>query len=259
MKFRQIQTAIAQGASFQPPPEAVTTIAANNRMAGDNQRHRIGWAVQGVTVSADLSRPSIGSRSILARRSGEGSPRRTGYEPGTRATGSGRGTARSGEPEFRSHAGAVEDNVISRAEYEARRPTTNRRKRASARFVPGTIASDHRALLRDPRHPPGERRPGPIERRPHRPASVPETDLREFGVPQQATAQVRVGREVRITTVRRQRVAGAEFQGRITAIDSVVNSHTRNFQVQATLANPEGRLRPGMFVQVEVALGRVAL
>ncbi|HYT74917.1 MAG TPA: hypothetical protein VEL79_09235, partial [Vicinamibacterales bacterium] len=31
---------------------------------------------------------------------------------------------------------------------------------------------------------------------------------------------------------------------------------TRNIQVQATLPNPQGRLRPGMFVQTEVALGR---
>ena len=28
VKFKQIQTAIAQGAAFQPPPEAVTTIVA---------------------------------------------------------------------------------------------------------------------------------------------------------------------------------------------------------------------------------------
>ena len=28
VKFKQIQTAIAQGAAFQPPPEAVTTITA---------------------------------------------------------------------------------------------------------------------------------------------------------------------------------------------------------------------------------------
>ena len=28
VKFRQIQTAIAQGAAFQPPPEAVTTVVA---------------------------------------------------------------------------------------------------------------------------------------------------------------------------------------------------------------------------------------
>ncbi len=30
---------------------------------------------------------------------------------------------------------------------------------------------------------------------------------------------------------------------------------TRNIQVQATLANPGGKLRPGMFVQTEVMLG----
>jgi len=34
-----------------------------------------------------------------------------------------------------------------------------------------------------------------------------------------------------------------------------VDEATRNLQVQATLANPDGRLRPGMFVQTEVVLG----
>src|SRR5207249_10608629 len=38
-------------------------------------------------------------------------------------------------------------------------------------------------------------------------------------------------------------------------IDSVVNESTRNIQAQATLTNPEGRLRPGMFVQTAVVLG----
>ena len=39
------------------------------------------------------------------------------------------------------------------------------------------------------------------------------------------------------------------------AIDAVVNEATRNIQVQATLANPGGKLRPGMFVQVALGLG----
>ena len=39
------------------------------------------------------------------------------------------------------------------------------------------------------------------------------------------------------------------------AVDSIVDERTRNIQVQATLANLEGRLRPGMFVQTEVVLG----
>ena len=73
-----------------------------------------------------------------------------------------------------------------------------------------------------------------------------------FGVPQQAIAQVHVGREVRVTT---ENLANAAFIARVTAIDSVVDETTRNVQVQATLANPQGALRPGMFVQTQMALG----
>ena len=60
------------------------------------------------------------------------------------------------------------------------------------------------------------------------------------------------GRTVRITS---DDLSGIEFQGRITAIDSQVNESTRNIQVQATLDNPNGQLRPGMFVQAEVTVG----
>ena len=74
-----------------------------------------------------------------------------------------------------------------------------------------------------------------------------------FDVPQQAIAEMRVGRDVRITSS--GEASGAEFHGRITAVDSIVNAETRNIQVQATLANPAGQLRPGMFVQTEVVLG----
>src|SRR5438132_14285244 len=55
VKFKQIQTAIAQGAAFQPPPEAVTTIVASQEN-WPVTLSAIGTvaAVQGVTVSADL-------------------------------------------------------------------------------------------------------------------------------------------------------------------------------------------------------------
>jgi len=69
-------------------------------------------------------------------------------------------------------------------------------------------------------------------------------------VPQQAATQVRVGHTVRVST---EDVAGHVFTGRVTAIDSVVDETTRNVQIQATLSNPEGKLRPGMFIQVELA------
>src|SRR5438128_4881209 len=55
VKFRQIQTAGAHGANFQPPPEAVTTIVAKQEK-WPATLNVIGTAaaVQGVTVSADL-------------------------------------------------------------------------------------------------------------------------------------------------------------------------------------------------------------
>src|SRR3954454_13254783 len=55
VKFRQVQTAIGQAAAFQPPPEAVTTIAAAEE-EWPATLTAIGTvaAVQGVTVSADL-------------------------------------------------------------------------------------------------------------------------------------------------------------------------------------------------------------
>src|SRR5688572_25552338 len=56
VKFQQIQTAIAEGAAFQPPPEAVTTIVAQQEEwpATVNAIGTVA-AVQGVTVSADLA------------------------------------------------------------------------------------------------------------------------------------------------------------------------------------------------------------
>ena len=55
VKFRQIQTAVAQGASFAPPPEAVTTVVAQQgKWPSTLKVIGTAVAVQGVTVSADL-------------------------------------------------------------------------------------------------------------------------------------------------------------------------------------------------------------
>jgi membrane fusion protein (multidrug efflux system) len=72
-----------------------------------------------------------------------------------------------------------------------------------------------------------------------------------FGVPQQAMASMRQGRPVQVTADE----AATGFAGRITAVDAVVDAGTRNVQAQATVANPAGALRPGMFVHAEVTLG----
>src|SRR6267142_4160513 len=55
LKFRQIQDAMGQAAAFQPPPEAVTTIAAvQEKWPATLSAIGTMAAVQGVTVSADL-------------------------------------------------------------------------------------------------------------------------------------------------------------------------------------------------------------
>ena len=73
-----------------------------------------------------------------------------------------------------------------------------------------------------------------------------------FSVPQQDAERMPVGRNVRVTTTDS---TDLEFAGQVTAINSVVDEATRNVQIQATLSNPQNKLRPGMFVQTEVDLG----
>jgi membrane fusion protein (multidrug efflux system) len=54
--------------------------------------------------------------------------------------------------------------------------------------------------------------------------------------------------------VRTDAVPGKEFKGKLTAIDSMVDSVTRNVSIQSTLANPDHTLRPGMFIKAWIVL-----
>jgi membrane fusion protein (multidrug efflux system) len=73
----------------------------------------------------------------------------------------------------------------------------------------------------------------------------------DFALPQQHLAKLSPGLEARVRT---DAVSGREFVGKLTAINPNVDPITRNVQLQATLANPDHVLRPGMFAKVEVVL-----
>jgi membrane fusion protein (multidrug efflux system) len=73
-----------------------------------------------------------------------------------------------------------------------------------------------------------------------------------FSVPQQVVAELKPGREVRVTAEGDKPIVAT---GKITAVNSIVDTATRNVEVQATFSNPRGDLRPGMFVKAEVVLG----
>ena len=47
---------------------------------------------------------------------------------------------------------------------------------------------------------------------------------------------------------------GPGIQRKVSAINSMVDTVTRNVGVQATLENPDHTLKPGMFVKVDVML-----
>jgi membrane fusion protein (multidrug efflux system) len=73
----------------------------------------------------------------------------------------------------------------------------------------------------------------------------------DFDVPQQAISSLAVGGKILVTAAG----LASELAGQVTAIDSVLDPATRNVRVQATLANGEGLLRPGMFVETRLADG----
>ncbi|HUL46623.1 MAG TPA: efflux RND transporter periplasmic adaptor subunit [Steroidobacteraceae bacterium] len=74
----------------------------------------------------------------------------------------------------------------------------------------------------------------------------------DFHLPQEDLAQVHPGLEVRLTL---DAFPGESFAGRINAVDPLVDSSSRNFQAEATVANPAHRLLPGMFARVTVLSG----
>jgi membrane fusion protein, multidrug efflux system len=255
VKFQQIQTAIAQGAAFQPPPEAVTTIVTHEEQ-WPATLNAIGTmaAVQGVTVSADLA----GTVDRILFDSGQAI--REGAVLAVLDTRQEKAQLAAIEAQrelarltFERMEGLLSERVISRAEFD-RATADFRQSEAQSAEIRAVI---ERKTIRAPFSGVlGIRQVNLGQYLAGGDALVTLQSINpiyvNFGVPQQTVGQIPVGRAVRVTT---RDVAGAEWNGRVTAIDSLVDEATRNIQVQATLANPNGRLRPGMFVQTEVVLG----
>src|SRR5258706_3445636 len=81
------------------------------------------------------------------------------------------------------------------------------------------------------------------------------TDLSElyanFTVTEKGSAQLKVGQTVRVAV---DAYPGRTFEGKITAIEPQISTDTRNIRVQATIANPDHILKPGMFATTTVVL-----
>jgi len=255
VKFRQIQEAMGQAAAFQPPPEAVTTVVAPmERWPATLSAIGTIAPVQGVTVSADL--PGIIDR-IAFESGGSFHEGDVLVQLDTRqeqaqlaAVEAERDLARLN---FERLEGLVKDGAISRADYD-RAAAEQKQTEAKVGEIQATIA---RKTIRAPFSGIlGIRQVNLGQYLSAGDAVVPLQSLDpiyvNFSVPQQDAGQVHTGHNVRVTT---GDLAKIEYAGRITAINSIVDEATRNIQLQATLTNPKGALRPGMFVQAEVLLG----
>ncbi len=71
----------------------------------------------------------------------------------------------------------------------------------------------------------------------------------EFSLPQQALADLKQGQKVHVRT---DVFPGSAWEGTVSAVNSEVDVATRNVRVRATIPNADGRLRAGMFANVEV-------
>lgn len=255
VKFLQIRAAMAAGAAFQMPPEAVTTHVVSAEPWPTTLRS-IGTvaAVRGVVVSADL--PGVVEKIELE----SGASVREGDVLLRLDTRQEKAQLAAAEAQLEltrlnleRMAGLLGRGVTSKAEHDQ---AAAEHKQAEAR-VGEVKATIERKTIRAPFSGVlGIRQVNPGQYLNAGDPIVPLQSLDpihvNFSVPQQDFAPLRAGTDVRVTA---EGIEGDQ-RGKITAVDAVIDEATRNVRVQATLANADRKLRPGMFVSTQVHLGQ---
>ncbi len=254
VKAMQIWAMIDQGKKYVPPPETVTT-ASVALESWDNALTAIGslTAVNGVTLAAELpgrvARISFVSGNAVRKGDLLVSQDTTSEQaqlPGAMAQ------VKFARAELTRAAEMVKDKSISQADFDkaiaAHEQALSQVEGIRATIAKKTIRAPFSGRL-------GIRQVnlGQILKDGDPIVTLQSLDpiYVDFTLPQQQLAQLRLGLPVRVTC---DALAGATFEGRITAINPLVDAETRNIRLQATLANRGERLRPGMFVNVSVGL-----
>jgi membrane fusion protein, multidrug efflux system len=254
VKASQIGAMINQGKKFVPPPETVTSVPVkSDSWATDLTAVGTLTAVQGVTVAAELAGKVV----------------KIEFEPGTPVKKGDllvRQDTSSEEAQLpglvaqvklarteleRAHKMAAE-RIISQADYD-RAVATHEQALALVNNIGATIAKKTihapfggRLGIRQANLGQMLREGDPIVT-----LQTLSPIFVDFTLPQQQLALLRSGQPVRVTC---DALPGETIEGRITTINPLVDSETRNIKVQATVANSAAKLRPGMFVNVAVGL-----
>jgi membrane fusion protein (multidrug efflux system) len=255
LKYKQINSAIAQQKHFQPPPETVTSVVAGQD-TWDTRLKAIGTvvAVNGVTVSADLPGvvEQIAFQSGQHVRKGELLVRLDAKQERAQlvAAESQRDLA---HVELTRAKGMLESKIVAQAVYDS---VAAQAKQAEARVGEIRATIQRKTILAPFDGVLGIRQ---INLGQYLAGGAPIITLQalhpvyvRFTVPQQVMGSLRVGTKVDVTS---DALGGATETGRIAAVESLINEATRNIDVQAIFDNRSERLRPGMFVEAQLAQG----
>jgi membrane fusion protein, multidrug efflux system len=254
IKALQIKKMIDQGKAMTFPPEVVTATQVK-KSAWESTLSAVGslTAVQGVTIAAELPGKVV----------------RIAFEPGTKVQAGDlllkqdstteEAQLRSAEAQIalaQNNFNRIEQlfnrNAISRADYD-NADAQLKANRAQADAIRTAIAKKN--ILAPFSGQLGIRLVNLGEILKEGTAIVSLQTLNpifaNFQVPQHQLGQLKLGYLVRITS---DALPGEAIDGKISAINPQVDSATRNISIQATLANTQEHLRPGMFVDVQVVL-----
>jgi len=254
IKYNQIRAAIAQHMAFMPPPEAVTTVVASQER-WQVTLDAIGTVVaaEGVTVSADL--PGI----VAAIECESGAHAKAGdvlVRLDTRQEEAQLAAAKAAE-----HLAEVNlerlstlraQGVAAQAEFDQ---ADAEAKQAAARVREMQAVIERKTIRAPFAGVLGIRQINLGQYVNAGQAIVPLQSLDrvfvDFAVPQQQMQDVRVGAAMNVAV---DGVTGIAAEGRITAINSVIDQSTRNVTVRGTFQNQSHRLLPGMFVKASVVV-----
>jgi membrane fusion protein (multidrug efflux system) len=254
VKTLQIRAMIEQGKKAVPPTDTVTTAVARAE-SWETSLSAVGslTAVQGVTVAAELSAKVV----------------EIAFEPGGKVTRGDLLIRQDTSVEEAQLPGAeaqvkltqsvlardvemLAEKIISQADYDAA-VANHQQALAQVGTLRATIAKKAIHAPFGGRLGVRQANLGQILREGDPIVTLQSLDpiYVNFALPQQELSRLRVGLPVRVAS---DAFPGLAIDGRITTVNPLVDADTRNVQLQAMVANPEEKLRPGMFVNATVGL-----
>ncbi len=254
VKIRQFQAMGAKFANMGPPPEAVTTAKLESQRWPQSLR-AVGTVqpIQGVTLAADLPGvvERIGFDSGALVKAGE-----LLVQLDTRAEQAQLRSAEAKREMMGLSLKRAEDLLKTQSNSQSQLDSAQADFKVAEANVSEMRAMIERKTIRAPFSGVAGIRTVNVGQYLNSGAAIVPVESMDsvfvnFSLPQQSLNRLTPGTEVRVKS---DATGSTAFSGKITAVNAKVDEATRNVLVQATVPNPDLKLRPGIFVSVEVVL-----